>query len=65
MDYFSKSLLLEDMKNRGLDSEINDIYKNHMLDILTYQILDELDLYQEYYKDFMIKNRANARRNIR
>lgn len=59
MDYFSKSLLLEDMKNRELDSKINDICRNHMLDVLTYHILDELDLYQEYYKDFMIKNRGN------
>lgn len=59
MDYFSKSLLLEDMKIKGLDSKISSISKNHILDVLTYHILDELDLYQDYYKDFMIKNRGN------
>ena len=59
MDYFSKSLLLEDMKNKALDSKIANISKNHLLDKLIYVILDELDLYQEYYKDFMNKNQGN------
>lgn len=59
MDYFSKSLLLEDMENRGLDSEIIQISKNHILDKLTYKILDELNLYKDYYKDFMVKNKNN------
>ena len=41
MDYFSKSLILEDMKTKGLDAKIISISKTHILDVLTYHILDE------------------------
>ena len=59
MDYFSKSLLMEDMENKGVDFNISSISKNHILDRITYKILDELNLYQAYYKDFIIKNSDN------
>jgi len=65
MDYFSKCLLLENITNKGLDSKIINISKNHLLDKLTYRILDELNLYQDYYKDFMDKNRGDiVRQNL-
>lgn len=60
MDYFSKCLLLEDIENKGLNSKVASICKTHLLDKLTYKLLDELNLYQEYYKDFMIKNKKNT-----
>lgn len=61
MDYFSKSLLLEDIKNKRLNSKVSKISKNHILDVLTYKVLDELNLYQEYYKGFITKNKSNTR----
>lgn len=60
LDYFSRCLLLEDMENKGLDSNLIRISKTHILDKLTYKIIDELNFYQEYYKGFMIKNNRDA-----
>lgn len=53
MDYISKCLLIEEMDKLNKDSELLSISKLYLLDKLTYQIIDDLDCYKEYYNNYI------------
>lgn len=60
MDYVSKCLILEMVEKE--DNVITSIYKFHKLDKLTYQIIDDIDLYKEYYINYLEVNKENPNR---
>lgn len=62
MDYISKSLILETLEISNQDNIITSIYKFHNLDKLTYQIIDDIELYKEYYKNYLDANKENPNR---
>lgn len=57
MDYVSKTLLLETMEDNDQDRNISSIYKYHTLDKLTYRIIDDIENYKEYYKEYLEVNK--------
>ena len=57
MDYVSKTLLLETMEDNDQDRNISSVYKFHTLDKLTYRIIDNIDNYKEYYKEYLEVNK--------
>jgi len=60
MDYVSKCLILEMLESQ--DNIITSIYKFHNLDKLTYQIIDDIELYKEYYINYLEINKENPNR---
>lgn len=62
MDYVSKTLLLEVMEEHDQDRIISSIYKFHTLDKLTYVIVDNLENYKEYYKEYLEVNKDKPNR---
>ena len=62
MDYVSKTLLLEVMEDNDQDKNITSIYKYHTLDKLTYRIVDDIENYKEYYKEYLEVNKDKADR---
>lgn len=64
MDYVSKTLLLEVMEEHDQDRIISSIYKFHMLDKFTYVIVDTLENYKEYYKEYLEINKDKQNRIV-
>ena len=54
LDFVSKCMLFEEIKK--YDEELISINKSHILDKMTYQVLDDLDCYKEYYFDYLCKH---------
>jgi hypothetical protein len=57
MDYVSKTLLLETMEENDQDKNIISIYKLHILDKFTYIIVDDIENYKKYYKEYLDVNK--------
>lgn len=62
MDYVSKTLLLETMEDNDQDKNIENIYKFHVLDKITYRIIDDIECYKEYYKEYLEVNKDKTDR---
>lgn len=56
LDYFSRTLLIEEMEMHNKDKLLSSICKAHFLDKFTYKIVDDIDLYKEYYLGYMKTN---------
>ena len=53
---------METLENCNQDDNIRLIYKMHDLDKLTYQIIDDIDSYKEYYKNYLDYNKDKPNR---
>lgn len=64
MDYISKCILMETMEDLDMDDDLFKISNLHLLDKLTYKIVDDIECYKDYYKDYITKNENSLyRRN--
>lgn len=61
MDYVSKCIIMETMQNNNQDYNIISIFPSHILDKLTYQIVDNIENYKEYYKNYIEVNKNNPK----
>ena len=62
MDYVSKCLVMQTLETYGQDDNVRSIYKFHDLDKLTYQIVDDVESYKEYYKNYLDVNKNKPNR---
>ena len=62
MDYVSKCLIMETLENYDQDNNVRSVYKLHDLDKLTYQIVDDIENYKEYYKNYLEYNKEKPNR---
>lgn len=62
IDFVTKCILFEQIKK--YDEELISINKSHVLDKLTYQVIDDLNSYKEYYFEYLCKH-ANKVVNTR
>ena len=62
MDYVSKFLLLEYMTENNQDQELFSINKLHSIDKITYQIVDDMNYYEKYYKEYLEINKDKTDR---
>jgi len=58
MDFLSKCLLFEKIEYNNQDEKLIEFSKLHLLDKFTYKIVNDLDYYKEYYKDYINKNKT-------
>jgi len=57
LDYVSKTLLLDVIEEHDQDKNISSIFKLHIVDKFTYRIVDDIEKYKEYYKEYLDINR--------
>lgn len=60
MDYVSKTLLMEVIEQNGHDRNVFSISKLHLLDKITYVIIDDIENYKQYYKEYLDINKDKS-----